>query len=330
MLSEENRKKVIAGGTTVIFLVMTVFYFLNGIRAVSRAGSVTPAVFAVDRGEGFFRIVRRLDEAGLIKSPLVFTVSSFLTGSAGRLKPGIYNLSSSFNSVRILGMLVRGPEREVVVTIPEGSSFYDVDDVLSRAGVLRPSSFVDYLLQQSESFEGRLFPDTYRFFSGTPPAAVLEKFLGNFTEKAEPFLGREKNRLNADLTLASLLEKEVPEFHDRRLVAGVLKRRLAAGMLLQVDATICYIKRSTLGEKGRNCYPLDPLDFKIDSPYNTYLYKGLPPGPIGNPGTSSIIAALDPEESPYWFYLSDPETGKTIFSKTFDEHEDNRVKYLRR
>jgi UPF0755 protein len=107
-----------------------------------------------------------------------------------------------------------------------------------------------------------------------------------------------------------------------------MKKRMNVGMKLQMDATLCYMKE-VVAQAPLPCYPLTSLDFKYDSPYNTYLYKGLPPGPIGNPGTSSIRAALNPRPSPYWFYLSDPLTKRTVFSETLDEHEDNRVKYLK-
>ena len=106
-------------------------------------------------------------------------------------------------------------------------------------------------------------------------------------------------------------------------------------MPLDVDATVCYAKllenqasRPAASQVAQACYPLTALDFKIDSPYNTYLYRGLPPGPIGNPGVSAIMAAIHPVVSPYWYYLSDPKTGKTIFAKTLDEQTQNRVKYL--
>jgi UPF0755 protein len=128
--------------------------------------------------------------------------------------------------------------------------------------------------------------------------------------------------------LASLVEREVPLAEDQRRVAGILEKRLAVGMPLQVDATICHIKKIRAGSSV-GCYPLSPLDFAVDSPYNTYLHMGLPPQPIGNPGIQAIMAVLDPLPSRYWYYLSDPATGKTVWSETLDEQEANRVKYLK-
>jgi UPF0755 protein len=157
---------------------------------------------------------------------------------------------------------------------------------------------------------------------------VVGEFTDNFNVKALPLLNADSKNAQRDLILASILEKEVPSSTDQKLIAGILLKRLAAGMPLDVDATVCYAKLLENPSPAASCYPLTALDFKIDSPYNTYLYRGLPPGPIGNPGVSAIVAAIDPVSSPYWYYLSDPKTGKTIFAKTLDEQTQNRVKYL--
>ena len=120
----------------------------------------------------------------------------------------------------------------------------------------------------------------------------------------------------------------MPDQNDQEIVAGIILKRLAEGIPLDIDATVCYAKLLGRPTSTAQACSLSPLDFKIESPYNTYLYKGLPPGPIGNPGTSAITAALHPQSSPYLYYLSDPATGKTIFAKTLDEQNQNRVKYL--
>ena len=123
--------------------------------------------------------------------------------------------------------------------------------------------------------------------------------------------------------MASLLEKEVREETDKRMVADILWRRLDTNFPLQIDATICYAEY----ESFKKC-SLNRELFKLDSPYNTYLYKGLPPTPINNPGIESIQAALNPLENDYWYYMTDRETGRTIFSETFEEHLESRGKYL--
>ena len=279
-------------------------------------------------GEGFREITLRLQGEGFIRSRLAFELLAFLRGAAEDLKPGVYELSPNLGSLVILDYLVKGDKRVVDVVIPEGASVYDIDRILSEKAVISEGELL--VFAKDKKLEGRLFPDTYKFFLSSRVEDVVAKLLDNFKSKAEPLLLTHPKNLETNLILASILEAEVPDYEDQRLVAGVLKKRLAVGMPLQVDSTICYIKESlaSKAKNGRNCYPLTPLDFAVDSPYNTYRYKGLPPGPIANPGVSALRSALAPKNSDFWFYLSDPKTKKTIFSKTLEEHELKRVKFL--
>lgn len=216
---------------------------------------------------------------------------------------------------------------EVTVTIPEGSTAEHIDALLVEKGVITvPGSFTEFAHTQDK--EGYLFPDTYRFHRETAPQAVIDRLTRTFNEKAGPLLKQSLSDAREIVIMASLLEREVPDHTDRRIVAGVLFKRLRADKLLQVDASLCYLKDLATSSERTPCYPLTRLDLQTDSPYNTYLYKGLPPGPIGNPGLDALQAALDAQPSPYWFYLSDPATGRTIFSTTGEEHEANRKKYL--
>lgn len=284
-------------------------------------------MFSVRAGERFRGIADRLEQEGFIRSSVSFKLLALFGGMMSDVKPGDYVIGPGERSGSILLRLVRGPEREATVVIPEGASVYDIDDILSRAGVLTAGSLVERV--HTQGIEGRLFPDTYKFFYRSTPEAVIKTFLDNFARKAAPLLSSDPKEMKGQLILASLIEREVPDHTDRRIVAGILKKRLNAGMGLQVDATICYIKRAQNPAAPYNgCYPLTPLDFKIDSPYNTYLYKGLPPEPIGSPGLSSLQAVLSPIATRYWFYLSDPVTKKTIWSETFEEHSNNRNEYL--
>lgn len=303
-----------------------IFYFVLATRPVSSAAEVLE--FSVLPGDGFSEITGRLEERGLIRSAFAFRVAAALSGAAPRLKPGNYFLSRASSTWEVIFELVVGANREVEVQIPSGASVYLIDKILSDAGVLPEGKFMGYVFSLPETAEGKLFPDTYRFFLGSSPQDVFRKMEENFREKALPLLGAEAERIGENLILASLLEKEVPDGDEQKIVAGILKKRLTAGMPLQVDATICYVKQR-LSAGYVPCYPLTESDFKIESPYNTYLNKGLPPGPIGSPGLEAIKAAMNPVDSPYWFYLSDPETRRTIFAKTLEEHAQNRARYLR-
>ena len=216
---------------------------------------------------------------------------------------------------------------EVAVTIPEGFTMYDIDRVLNAKGVLAPGAFVATVQSESatSSLEGMLFPDTYYFYTSSTATSVVEKFLNNFNDKAGSLLaGQEQN-----LIIASLVQKEVASSTDMAVVAGILEKRLAAGMYLNVDAALCYEKQIKNPTSTAGCYPITAADLKTDSPYNTYLHKGLPPTAIGNPGVEAITATLHPQSSTYWYYLSDPKTGQTIYANTLTEQEANQKKYLR-
>ena len=174
------------------------------------------------------------------------------------------------------------------------------------------------------SLEGFLFPDTYFFDPASSAEIIIEKMLANFGKRiGTSFLGevqKQKRTLYAVVTLASIVENEVKSETDRKMVADLFLRRIASGQALQSCATLQYI----LGvDKKQYSYE----ETRTESPYNTYLYPGLPPGPISNPGLMSLEAALAPTNNPYVYFLSDPKTDKTIFSVTYDEHVKNKNLY---
>lgn len=214
---------------------------------------------------------------------------------------------------------------DVTVTIPEGLTSAEIDKILADAGVV-PAGSVLAIAERDER-EGYLFPDTYRFRPNTDPEAVVARLVATWDEKASPILADDPASTREYLIVASLLEREVRDPEDQRVVAGIIEKRLEEGMPLQIDATICYVKK--LESPEAPCYPITAVDLTNASPYNTYLYRGLPPGPIGNPGASALSASIDAQASPYWFYLSDPATSRTIFSATNEEHERNKDLYLR-
>lgn len=229
------------------------------------------------------------------------------------------------------------------LTIMEGWDLQDIGRYLGKEGICSSQDFlktVNYLDLQKlsdkfsflankperSSIEGYIFPDTYEI---TPDNTGIDEFLGkafsNFDAKFSNDLRQEtekqKKSIFEILTAASLIEKEVKTLEDKKIVSGILWKRIEIGMPLQVDATIAYIT-------GKNSTDISINETKIDSPYNTYKYRGLPVGPICNPGLDSIIAAIYPKKSQYLYYLSAPG-GKTIFSKTFTEHQAAKQKYLK-
>lgn len=214
---------------------------------------------------------------------------------------------------------------EVSVTLPEGLTAGEIDRILADAGIVPEGSVL--AIAERDQREGYLFPDTYRFHRDTDPEEVVARLVATFEEKAAPILADMPAGARRAVIIASLLEREVPDPADQRVVSGIIEKRILEGMPLQIDATLCYVKK--LESLDSSCYPITSVDLTNASPYNTYLYRGLPPGPIGNPGASALRASIDPQPSPYWFYLSDPATSRTIFSATNEEHERNKDRYLR-
>lgn len=305
----------------VIFVLLLISVFAAGFRSALlplSEGSSEEVQFSIKKGDGSKDIALNLEKEDLIKWAPAFRAYVIFKGMAGNLKAGEYLLSPSMSVPEIAEKIIKGEVLKISVTIPEG---FTVRQIEERLGVQLPG----------ENLEGFLFPDTYQFSFGFFGEEAVEKMRANFEKKLTQDLREEIARQNKTvleiITMASLIEKEVRASEDKRIVSGLLWKRLEAGMLLQVDATIAYILEAEgwgFDEMRREI----ALSRGIDSPYNTYKYPGLPPGPISNPGIESITAAVYPVESDYWYYLSTPE-GETVFSKTLEEHNSARATYLR-
>ena len=314
------------------------FIFLIGAISVvpgfSFADTNKIKEFTIRNGAPFNEIADNLKAEGLIKSKILFKIYSFITGDINEFKAGRYLLDSDLSLSGIARLLASGPKETSVAVIP-GMTLKEIDDKLSGNSVIKPGELINFniglvkndyaWLAGARSLEGFLLPDTYNFTRNSDIKSAVEKFLDNFDKKAMPLFAGDLKNLSAKLIIASILEKEIPDYGEQRTGAGIIEKRLAAGMALQVDATVIYAKC-----RGRfiSCPQLTALDYKIDSPYNTYFHAGLPPAPISNPGPKTIESALGAVKSDYWYYLSDPKTQKTIFGKTLDEHNDNRALYL--
>lgn len=290
--------------STGLLVIAAAFYFLY-FQPVANLRKSEVKDFVVERGEGFREIGFALKNASLIRSENAFKFYVLLFGLAGDLKAGQYIINNASSTPEIAQMLASGPA-DILVTIVEGAKLPDIDGQLSNLQIIKKDELIKYpwfnfkkefpFLEKARSLEGFLFPDTYRFYRNSLPEIVIRKFLENFQRKALPVLGTD---IYKNLIVASLIEGEVPFSEDRLLVAGVLERRLKIGMPLQVDVAP-----------------------------ETYKFYGLPLRPVNNPGLDAIYAAIHPKASEYLYYLSDPKTKKTVFSKTFEEHNKNRRIYL--
>ena len=298
---------------TLIVAVILIGGFLiyQGIYHPIGPGSDETIMFLVKKGQGAKEISINLKEQGLIRYSSFFKIYALIEGKAGELKAGEYELSPSMNVPEIVNKLASGDRIKKIITIIEGWTVKEIEEYLE--GEIDPN------------LEGYLFPDTYEISPEDGIEEIIEKMLANFDKKLSLELREEITSQGKTIPeiviMASLIEKEVRIFEDKKIISGILWKRIEVGMPLQVDATITYIT-------GRKSTEILKKELEIDSPYNTYKYKGLPFGPICNPGLDSILAAVYPEDSGYWFYLSTPE-GETIFSKTLKEHSEARAKYLK-
>jgi len=324
-------KRLVINYIILIFILSSVFWFTWTIFLPQ--SQLESAKFTIHQGESALSVAMNLKKEGILKSPFVFLIYSFLSGGYSRFQPGTYLLKKPFTIENILKTITANPT-EVLVTIIPGMTLKEIDLVLWERGAIEKGSlagmnFSDLkanypFLQKADSLEGFLFPDSYKFYLSMDSADVVKIMLDNFYQKAWPKLSLSKNPYQT-LIIASLLEKEVLNYDDKRIVAGIINKRLKLEMPLQLDATVVY---ASCKGKFINCSPLSKSDFSVDSPYNTYKIKGLPPTPIGNPSLESIRAALEPISSKYIYYLSNPKDKKTIFSKDFYDHNINRQKYL--
>ncbi len=316
-------------------------------------------LFLIEQGESLFQISENLEKEEIIKNRFLFNFYVFLKGSQKNLQAGEYFLSPSMSIADIAQKIISGDIIEETITIPEGWNLRDIGWYFENKGMFQAeelfelvgfplidyskvtdlpqpkdfSSDYDFLKDKPKniSLEGYLFPDTYYIKEQRAESneqrleEIVRKMLDNFDKKLNQELRNEINQQGKTIfeivTMASLLEKEVRIFEDKNIVSGILWKRLKNNIPLQVDATITYIT-------GKKTTKVSKQETQIDSSYNTYKYGGLPLGPISNPGLETILAAVYPESSDYWYYLSTPE-GETIFSKTLEEHNIAKAKYLK-
>lgn len=302
-------------------------------------------VFVVKSGEGIKKIGAELKKSGLINSQFFFETYVWREGKQANFQAGEYVLSSKLNMKEIVNVFVRGETltKERSIKIIEGWNAKEIAEYLEKEGVVKADDFLklasspksndysgkyEFLADKpgSAGLEGYLFPDTYRIFKDAKAGDVINKMLGNLDKKItaemRAEIARQKKTVFEIITMASLVEKEVRKEADMKLVAGIFWNRIGNGQGLESCASLAYI----LGV-NKPIYSLE--DTKIDSPYNTYQHRGLPPGPIANPGLRAIMAAIYPAETDFNYFLSTSETGETVFSKTFEEHIRNKNKYLR-
>lgn len=294
-------------------------------------------VVEIKKGSNSQNISLYLQQKGLIRYPWAFKLLTRIKGFGNRLKAGEYRLSASMSPAEILDKIAGGKVIQHPVTIPEGYNVYEIGKLLEIHNIAKKESFVSMAFDpgvidsfgfNTKSLEGYLFPDTYYFEKNVSEYDILEKFVNTFRKKVmTPEIMSEVEKSNLSfhkiITLASLIEKETGMGEERTLISAVFYNRLKKRMRLQCDPTVIYAIKNFDGN-------LRKKDLDIDSPYNTYRYRGLPPGPIANPGVASIKSALHPKDVNYLYFVA-KKNGEHKFSNTLKEHNKAVLKYqLRR
>lgn len=319
------------------------------------SGDSTEKNFVIAKGEGVNEISQHLEEQNFIKNKFVFETYVWIEKVRGKFQAGEHKLRQNMRIWEVVSALTSaGETNERDIKILEGWNNQEIGNYLESEGVVGKVVFLgvianyesglnryDFLLDRpkgaASTIEGYLFPDTYRIYKEIPSEFldegkdknyvmaehIIKKMLENFDQKLTPDLRaeivRQKKTIFEIVTMASIIEKEA-RGDDMAMVADIFWRRIGEKIPLQSDATVNY---------ATGKYETQPSaeDLEVDSPYNTYKYRGLPAGPIGNPGLEAIRAAIYPKANNYWYFLHTKD-GQTIYSRNFEEHKANKLKYL--
>ena len=323
----------------VIGLVVGIAGFLaiRGYEHLNQPLGPSEAVQIVDipPGTGFTKVSHLLHQKGLLGPEWFFHILGRVQQVDRKIIPGEYELHPGLRPTELLAKLVKGDVYQHSVTIPEGFNVVQIADILDQKGLAekteilrlnRDATFLASLNIKASTLEGYLFPDTYRFARYMPPESIIRTFVNRFHEMVTPTLkAQAKSKgmtLQEVLTLASVIEKETGLAEERPLVSGVFHNRLRRNIPLQSDPTVIYALEYFDGN-------IRKADLAVNSPYNTYKVRGLPPGPIANPGLAAIQAALYPTPSDFVYFVSRND-GSHKFSATLAEHNKAVDKYQRR
>jgi len=315
------------GGLVLVATVVAGILYVRSSVLSPVTRRAAERVVVIPPGSGALQIGQALEAAGMVRRASDFVYAARLRGVTRSLRGGEYVLAPSMPLLAIVDKIARGDVLLHAVTIPEGYTAEQIVQVLAakrlgdaarlRALVRRGASEFPFAFLRTvpdDSLEGYLFPDTYRLPRFLDEHAVIAAFLERFDDVVVPLWRREggDRSLHEIVTMASMVEREARLGTERPLIAGVLTNRLRRGWRLEVDATVLYAL-------GHHTPVVTYDDLKVNSPYNTYLHAGLPPGPIANPGLAAIQAALHPAQTDYLYYVARPD-GSHAFSRTLTEH----------
>ncbi len=333
------------GGAMLYLLVVVAISVVLSLMAIFIANDLfalvkedTPVSFTVEENTDISSLSSQLDRDGVINYGLVFRLFLVVTGNNDSVMAGTYELSPAMDYNQVVRALRNADGQQTVeVTIPEGYTIAQIKETLVENGVCSEEDlnealndypfkheFLEDKLPPSENWlEGYLFPDTYTFYvNGDAVKDVVNRMLNNFDDRYDEAIQEGAQALGRSMEeiviIASLIEREARVADEFPMIAGVIYNRLASDDFpyLEIDASLLY-------GLGRTSGALTSEDLDTDTPYNTYLHEGLPPGPICNPGYNALYAATHPSEHNYYFYVAMPD-GSHLFATTNSEHERNR------
>jgi UPF0755 protein len=329
----------VAAAALVLGAVALAIAFVLAARPSEGMGS--GSLFTVEKGDNAQDIAKSLENRHLIRSAIAFRLLARFERSGSALKAGTYRIEPGMGAKRILEELVSGKQALCKVTVPEGYTLSQLAALLDREGVVKRDAFLAAARSPSllaelripaSSAEGYLFPDTYFFPADYPAEPVLRSMVDIFRERLASIpesAALSPAELHERLILASIVEREYKIPAEAALMASVFFNRLKIRMALQSCATVVYVITERLGKPHPEVI-LD-RDLKLEDPYNTYLHRGLPPGPISNPGMTSLKAVFYPATSRYlYFRLVNADAGTHHFSETLEEHIDSRTLFIKR
>ncbi len=324
-------KKITIVGGIILAITITVltFQFSAPQKGTGEEVRIVVPLGAPKINDAEQAFIHSVNEKGLIRSPFAFSLALWLKGMHLRVEPGGYIVKKGLNAFELADVFKEPDEKWVV--IPEGLRKEEIAERLAKTfgwNQEEQDKFLNvYTRMKWELIEGVYFPDTYLMPVDEGGLQIAQRMINRFNEKFVPYSEQflqENIKWDTALKIASLVQREAAGKEDMPLIAGIIWNRLLSGMKLEIDATVQYAKGKT---KNGWWSPIKPEDKQIDSPYNTYLYKGLPPHPIANPGLAAIEAVIYSEETDYLYYLHDEE-GKIHPALTYEEHLENIREYL--
>jgi UPF0755 protein len=313
------------------------WWFYTGADRAYKGYDAPETFVEIPPGAGPITIARRLADAGVVRNVTSFRLALWLSGQGRRLQAGEYRFADPMSARQVVDKIARGDVYVRPLTFPEGLTIKQMAALYESKGFGQAADFIEAARNvtlvaaidpAATDLEGYLFPDTYKLPRRATAAQLIARMVQGFTKALTPDLveaaAARQRSVRQLVTLASIVEKETGNTTERPLVAAVYANRLRIGMPLQCDPTVIY----ALDRLGRYNGNLTRENLQFDSPYNTYRYPGLPPGPIASPGRASLAAAAHPADADYLYFVSRND-GSHAFAATLDEHNRNVQKYQR-